>query len=273
MALAAVIGLGGCAGGGTGFGEPGAPPAERGPHPDVAGLPAGRITAVIDGDSIEVDGRAIRLIGVNAPERGQPDFAPSRDALQALLAGGRVRLAFDVERRDQFGRELAYVFLDDGRHVNAELVRAGFAQVYTIPPNVAHAAELRAAEREARAAGRGLWRPSDLPLAIADLQHDPPGPDGEVLNGEWVLIENRGPERVRLEGLVLSDESNNAYRFPDRELAPGGTVRVFTGGGRDTASALYWGRTMPVWNNDGDTAFLRDAEGRLVDRRSVERSR
>jgi uncharacterized protein YraI len=62
-----------------------------------------------------------------------------------------------VSETDRFNRLLRYVFLADGTHVNAELVRQGYAQVATYPPDVSRVAEMRSAEAEARAAGRGLW--------------------------------------------------------------------------------------------------------------------
>jgi micrococcal nuclease len=69
-----------------------------------------------------------------------------------------VRLRTDVERRDRYGRLLAYVYrASDGLFVNAELVRRGFATVLTVPPNVAHAGQFLRLGRAARAAGRGLW--------------------------------------------------------------------------------------------------------------------
>jgi len=69
-----------------------------------------------------------------------------------------VRLVFDVERRDRFGRLLAYVYrARDGVFVNAALVRGGFARTLTIPPNVRFAGRFAALAAEARRAGRGLW--------------------------------------------------------------------------------------------------------------------
>jgi micrococcal nuclease len=69
-----------------------------------------------------------------------------------------VELRTDAERRDRYGRLLAYVYRQPDRlFVNAELVRRGYATVLTIPPNVAHAGEFLALERSARRAGRGLW--------------------------------------------------------------------------------------------------------------------
>jgi micrococcal nuclease len=73
-----------------------------------------------------------------------------------LVDGRRVRLVFDAERRDVYGRLLAYVYTADG-FVNAELVRGGYARTLTIPPNTAHAGLFHRLARNAGSAGRGLW--------------------------------------------------------------------------------------------------------------------
>ncbi len=69
-----------------------------------------------------------------------------------------VRLEFDVQQVDRYNRLLAYVYLEDGTFVNAWLVENGFAQVMTVPPNVKHEGLFRRLQREAREAGRRLWR-------------------------------------------------------------------------------------------------------------------
>jgi micrococcal nuclease len=139
----------------------------RGPAPAVGGQ--GRITKVVDGDTLDValHGRTerVRLLGIDTPESVQPDtpvqcFAKEASTrLQALLPPGTpVRLARDVEERDRFGRLLAYVYRQpDDLFVNLDLVRGGYAQVLTFRPNVAHAADLERAGREARSGSRGLW--------------------------------------------------------------------------------------------------------------------
>jgi micrococcal nuclease len=75
---------------------------------------------------------------------------------ERLVEGERVRLVFDAERRDIYGRLLAYVYLGD-RFVNAELVRRGYATTLTIAPNDRFADLFARLERRAGAAGRGLW--------------------------------------------------------------------------------------------------------------------
>lgn len=130
------------------------------------------VERVIDGDTLVVTGgRIIRLIGVDTPETKDPRRPVECFGEQAagyltaqLKAGASVRLVGDVDQRDIYGRTLAYVYrLPDGLFVNAELLRAGFAQVLTIPPNVAHADTFVTLAREARLARRGLWGACDQP--------------------------------------------------------------------------------------------------------------
>jgi micrococcal nuclease len=127
------------------------------------------VRRVVDGDTlivrIEGTDERVRLIGVDTPESVKPGtpvecFAKEAAAHMGSLLpeGTAVRIERDAEARDRYRRLLAYVYRDsDGLFVNLELVRAGYAQPYTQPPNVAHAAEFTAAAHEARQAGRGLW--------------------------------------------------------------------------------------------------------------------
>ena len=124
------------------------------------------VTRVVDGDTFEalVEGEEedVRLIGVDTPETVKPGapvdcFGPQASAyLHGLLEGRTVRLVFGEERRDVYGRLLAYARLGD-RLVNAELVRLGLARTLTIPPNDSLAPLLGSLERRAARAGRGLW--------------------------------------------------------------------------------------------------------------------
>lgn len=140
------------------------------------------VTRVIDGDTIEarIDGELedVRLIGVDTPETVQPDepvqcFGPRASAFtHRQLEGKQVRLVFGVERRDVYGRLLAYVYVGDstldvsrpvqsrkrGRFFNPILISRGLARSLTIPPNDRFAALFKRLELAAARAGRGLWR-------------------------------------------------------------------------------------------------------------------
>lgn len=126
----------------------------------------GVVVRIVDGDTIHVQladrVEKVRYIGVNTPEvhhprKGEEPGGRAAAAVnRALVSGRHVRLALDVQSRDRHGRLLAYVWVDDTM-VNAELVRRGFAQVMTVPPNVHHQSLFLKLQREAREAGRGLW--------------------------------------------------------------------------------------------------------------------
>ncbi len=124
------------------------------------------VTRVVDGDTIEVstggEAEDLRLIGIDTPETVKPDapvecFGPRASGFtHGLLEGRRVRLVFGAERRDVYGRLLAYVYLGH-RFVNAELVRRGLARTLTIPPNDRYAGLFKQLEKQAARRGRGLW--------------------------------------------------------------------------------------------------------------------
>jgi micrococcal nuclease len=75
-----------------------------------------------------------------------------------FVEGKQVRLEHDVQQKDKYGRTLAYVYLKEGPFVNAEIMKAGYAQVMTIPPNVKHQELFVKLEKEARENRRGLWK-------------------------------------------------------------------------------------------------------------------
>jgi endonuclease YncB( thermonuclease family) len=147
---------------------------------------AATLVRVVDGDTIEVsvDGRTatVRYIGVNTPERGQPYYQEATDANRRLLGDGRLLLYKDVSETDRYGRLLRYVVAGD-RFVNLELVKAGYAQAATYPPDVACSQAFVAAEREARSAQVGLWAPAPVASQPTPTQAPPPpapGPSRQV---------------------------------------------------------------------------------------------
>jgi endonuclease YncB( thermonuclease family) len=147
------------------------PPHPAGVTADPTG-PATRIPATVthvaDGDSFYVrlpsgDEEEIRIIGVDTPETVDPDepvqcFGPEASAFThgTLTPGTRVELEPGVERRDVYGRLLAYVYLH-GRLFNAELARRGLARPLTIAPNDAKAPLFERLAARAAKRGRGLW--------------------------------------------------------------------------------------------------------------------
>jgi endonuclease YncB( thermonuclease family) len=155
VALVLAVALGGC---------DAADRAETGGGPTSSGRIAARVTKHTDGDTLWLSGIGkVRLIGVDTPEvYGQVEcygHEASAFVERLLPLGSRVRYRLGVDPRDRYGRALAYVYLDDGRLLNMVLVRRGYAQPLTIPPNVELAGRFTAAARGARRRGVGLWAP------------------------------------------------------------------------------------------------------------------
>ena len=115
------------------------------------------VARVIDGDTIEIEGGYhVRYIGIDTPEKGEPFYGEATQANRNLVEGKKVYLEKDVEDKDDNGRLLRYVWIDNTM-VNAELVRLGYAYSYSYPPNVKYQAYFLQLEREAREQKLGLW--------------------------------------------------------------------------------------------------------------------
>jgi len=148
------------------------PPVATPHRPPAAG--SHDVVRVVDGDTIVFAPKMrVRLIGVNTPESVKPDspvepWGPEASAFtRKFLASGTAQLEFDRERYDQYGRFLAYVWVGD-RMLNEELLRAGLARwERNYNYSVEKKARFRAAQEEARRAGRGIWsnEPARVPIS------------------------------------------------------------------------------------------------------------
>ena len=128
----------------------------------------GLVVKVVDGDTFDMkygnEKIRIRLYGIDAPERGQPFNMKAKEFIAELIAGKEVRVV--IRNKDRYGRFVGDVYLRDGKHINAEIVRAGYAwhfRRYSDDP------ELARLETEAHQAKRGLWQ-DPKPVAPWDFR-------------------------------------------------------------------------------------------------------
>ena len=151
-----------------------------------------KVVRVVDGDTIKVNFNGIeeslRLIGIDTPESVHPDADKNikegiiaSDYTKSMLEGKEVRLEFDVQQRDRYGRLLAYVWLGN-KMFNKTLLDEGYAQVSTYPPNVKYVSDFVELERIARENNKGLWKQVEavdpnVPV-IVDKSTNPTGPMG-----------------------------------------------------------------------------------------------
>ena len=180
-----------------------------------------KIRHVIDGDTVVLaSGRHVRLIGINAPESGkdgspdQPLAAKARQRLAALVEKRNVKLVFEEEREDHYGRMLAHVLLPDGTSAGEILLREGLAWVVAIPPNLGNLNAHLTAENDARVAGRGVWsEPAYTPKPASKLSA---GDTGFRFIEGTVLRHTRGKRVIYFDltptvALVVSHEDWKKY--------------------------------------------------------------
>jgi len=120
---------------------------------------------VTDGDTVALTtGQRVRYIGLNAPEidhenqKAQPYGYQAKSFNKALVVSGKIRLEYDSERFDRYGRLLAYIFLDDGTFLNVRLLQAGLAYYLHHKPNLKYHQSLLKAQQEAMDLKKGLWQ-------------------------------------------------------------------------------------------------------------------
>ena len=166
----------------------------------------GLVATVVDGDTLRLQGGEadIRLLAIQAPKlplgrtgfRTWPLAHESRAALVDLVKGHSVTLRLGTTPQDRNGRILAHVVRDDGLWIQAELLRQGWARVYTFPDNRQFTAELFAAEREARAARRGMWAHA----AYSVRAPDPAKLKNDI--GTFQIVEGRVVNAAKIRGRV-----------------------------------------------------------------------
>ncbi|MDD3521024.1 MAG: lamin tail domain-containing protein [Actinomycetota bacterium] len=222
------------------------------------------VTNVIDGDTIIVnDNYSVRMIGINAPEKGMYFYEEAKQNLEILILNNEVCLESDITDKDKYGRLLRYVF-DGNYFINYEMVKFGFANAYDYKPDTKYSELLNEAEEYAKINEKGIWERIDMEDIGIKINYDSEGKDEDYLNGEWVEIVNKGNKSIKLEDWSIKDMGTNIYVFDNVILYPGSSIFLFTGKGIDDNEKLYWDAERPVWNNDHDALYLRNSSGILV---------
>lgn len=224
---------------------------------------------VIDGDTFELMNReTVRLIGINAPEEGMYYSEEAKNRLEELVKGKNVILEKDISEKDNFGRLLRYVFVDDV-FVNLKLVEEGYAHVLIISPNIKYSYQLKEAEAKAREKGLGVWKkPYFNCITITEFHFDANGDDNSNLNDEFVTFKNTCNFSFNLTNWTIKDKSNNTYVFPEFTFNANSKFTLYSGSGTNSQTNLYWNSKKAIWDNKGDILFLRDNENDLIFRYS-----
>lgn len=251
---------------GAGVHSNGLPPF---PAPQLAGT----VSEVIDGDTIKVhlssgETETVRYLSINTPELAEDECyaRKAREINFALVQGRQLYLETDQEQRDQYGRLLAYVYLDEQGHamVNLMLIAIGAADIEIREPNTRYENIFRQMRDLARSLKLGLWSECTASATVR-ITRVLPNPVGEEPDDEWIEVCNKGPEAVDISGWQLTD-NEGVYSYPNGTvLAPPGQeneCKVVTGKEYNPT-----GNPRDLFlSNSGDEVILRNAGGKEVDR-------
>src|SRR5574337_2206450 len=193
----------------------------------------GRVKQVYDGDTILLeDGRTVRYLGINAPEYQEPFYLKAKRLNESLVLEREIRLEFDQERTEGYGRVLAHVYVGN-EMVNARLVQEGLAHAFFIGPNRKHHALLLRLQAEAKQRKVGIWSARGRAKDLKITNVHPADPARGDQYPSYVRITNLSNAAIKVGGYVLSNEAGQRCGFPDVSVEPGYTVIVSSGSGPD----------------------------------------
>jgi endonuclease YncB( thermonuclease family) len=243
-----------------------------------------QVLRVIDGVTIEVSADhqiyQVSYIGVGLLEYEQDAvvWIRAKEKNEALVEGKQVRLVQDRSDVDSSGKRPRYV-LAGGVFVNLEMIRSGYAISVSAPTDLSCDALFTEAQQQAILAERGLWAPAatatrtliPLPSATAATT------GAMVITGvskrgtlwqepeEFVEFRNDTEDSIQLKGWTLRDQENHVFVFPSFILGAGQYCRVYTNEYHPTSCGFSYYSPSPIWNNDGDCAYLKDPYDQLID--------
>jgi len=239
---------------------------------------------VVDGVTIEVDlggeRRRVRYIGIDLLDYSDDwtNWARMTEKNQELAAGKSVLLVEGVSGVVNEEEILLRYVLAEDVFINYEMVRDGYAIAASTPPDTVCDSAFQDAQTDAIQAGRGLWAPASTPTRTFPAPTATISRFGslEIVNvafrgtiwqepEEYVEIFNMGSQPVQLDGWSVGDIGNHIYVFPKFTLRAGEYCRVYTNLYRPRNCGFSFFSPSPIWDNEGDCAYLKDATGRLVD--------
>lgn len=223
-----------------------------------------RVQQVYDGDTVLLEnGRKLRYLGINTPEYQEPFYSKAKRFNESLVLNREIRLEFDREKSDSYGRLLAYVYVGD-QLINARLVQAGLAHAFFIGPDRRHNTLLLEMQENAKLRRVGIWSSGGHKknLKITSVRR------ADSDTHAYVRIANLSNKRVRMAGYTLSNEGGQSYRFPDVAIEDPGYTLIISGtagsDGKngDNQGIVHW--PSMAWDKE-DTAYITDPSGAIVD--------
>lgn len=201
------------------------------------------VARAIDGDTVELeDGRHIRLLNINTPEKNEKGSDLAKENLEKLE---NKTVELEITETDKYGRWLARIYSPE--YINLEQVRLGNARMFLV--NEDEIEVFKNAQVEAFDSGRGIWKRSKYYGCLT----------AEINKKDEYVILERGCD-VNLAHWTIQDESTKKYTLPNIKSSK---FILYSSDGEDTKDALYWNKGN-IWNDDKDSIFIRDSSSDLV---------
>jgi len=209
------------------------------------------VARVIDGDTLELeDGRKVRLVNINSPEKGTFGSDLSFNFLKSFE---NQTVEIEAIGTDKYRRTLGRIY-NQSLYLNLDIVKQGLASKFLVQES--ELGLFSAAEEEAVKNSLGIWKKSQYSDCFESKIDK---------NKEIVELINSNCNSINVNGWFLKDESRKTYKFGSISL---GMVIVHSSEGPDNSTDLFWNSKTNVWNSDRDTLYLFDSGGNIVHHKS-----
>jgi micrococcal nuclease len=216
------------------------------------------VERVVDGDTIIACGNTTRLLGINTPEKGEFLYSLAKEYLVKRIENKTIKLVFSNEKKDRYGRVLAYVYFEN-KNINQELIKNGFANPYFPSSKDKNFNSFLSSWEECTLIRNNLCENSkDICANCIQLKN-------LNLEKETILLYNSCDFSCDLENWTIKDEGRKIFTFPFFKLESNSELEIITANDSGVfKNKIYWTSNDYVWTDSGDTIFIRDSKGKLV---------
>jgi len=217
-----------------------------------------RVERVIDGDTFVADGKRFRLLGIDAPERGQRCYGEAKNFLKKRIEGRKVSLEYDRKKRDSYGRYLVYVWLN-GSLINRELIARGYAVYRNYGERLKHEGEL---SMPASGCVASIDTCEEC-IGVSYFRWNAPGNDCE--GGEFVKLKNFCDFPCNLTGWKICNLANECFELKNARIEK--TLYIYSGCGENKDNEIYLcpeRKCKAIWNNKGERFELLTPGNKVV---------
>ncbi len=215
------------------------------------------VDKVVDGDTFVSEGKYYRLLGIDAPEKGQKCYEEAKNELKNLIENKTVRIEFDENKKDKYGRYLVYVFLNE-TFVNREMVKNGYAVFRDYGEKLKYEKELNM-----RPVGCVASIDScDECIGVSYILWNPKGDDCK--GGEILKLKNFCDFSCNISGWILENSRERLLVFENVILNE--TLYVISDCKKSESNKIYICKKgcKAIWSNKGDSVILRNSRGKIV---------